>query len=527
MDKEQAHQILFDYKKGTSFKDFPEEIRSDPELVRLAVEKDCKNIAYVNSELLNNREFILDLIARVFFGSNSGLLSLLPAYYRSDKEVVLAIVSSWDCESLKDASSELRNDPDVVMTAMFKNGILWSPLVYEFAGDKLLADKEFLEKCLAKLKLFGRPEKKDIATSLKNWHKLAIAKGKGGDAKDLEDIKIKLKTLKKDMQKASDSYDRELAYKALKDVISSAKSFSSNPTVMKQLVEIDYMQYDYGVFPKGESIAIISSNLLKDKKFTSSLMKVTKGEVLNKLPDTFRSDGQFIKENIGEKTKADSLNKALRIDMHFMLEVAQLIPEYQFKDYPDKSFWNDRDFALKILKIDGMFLEHLSANLKGDRDIVFAALSSKPNSVMYADPKFYKDREYMGLAIEGECSFAVERLREPLVSDINFLLESLSRIKKSEWGGLSNTARAVLGSVPLSLRKNKKLVIPCLEMNGWSIESVSEEIKYDKDILVAAFKSGAAVYRELDLKKLHDLYKPSELKTIIKNEYYLKEVLAG
>lgn len=262
MDKEQAHQILFDFKKGTSLKDFPEDIRFDPELVRLAVEKDCKNITYANSELLNNREFMLDLIARTYFGSNAGFLSLLPAHYRSDKEVVSAIVSTWDCASLKDASIGLRNDPDVVITAMFKNGILWSPLVYEFAGDDLLADKEFLDKCLAQLKLFGRPEKKDIAISLKNWHKLAIAKSKGGEAKELEEIKIKLKTLKKDVQKAADSYDRERSNKVLKALISSAKSFSSNPTVMKQLIEIDYMQDNYGVFPRGESVAIVSKNFL-------------------------------------------------------------------------------------------------------------------------------------------------------------------------------------------------------------------------------------------------------------------------
>jgi hypothetical protein len=94
-------------------------------------------------------------------------------------------------------------------------------------------------------------------------------------------------------------------------------------------------------------------------------------------------------------------------------------------------------------------------------------------------------------------------------------------------GGQTNIARDVLKSVPLTLRRNKQLVILCLELNGWSIESVPDEIKYDKDILVAAFKSGAAVYKDLDLKKLLTLYKPTELKTIIKNEYYLKEVLAG
>ena len=67
-------------------------------------------------------------------------------------------------------------------------------------------------------------------------------------------------------------------------------------------------------------------------------------------------------------------------------------------------------------------------------------------------------------------------------------------------------------TVPLTLRSNKELVIPCLELNGWAIESVPEEIKYDKDVLKAAFKSGAAAYKELDLKKLRTLYTKPELK---------------
>jgi hypothetical protein len=296
---------------------------------------------------------------------------------------------------------------------------------------------------------------------------------------------------------------------------------------MKQLIEIDYMQDNYGVFPRGDSVAIVSKKLLDDTKFSSSLMKVTKGEVLGKLSEAYKSDSKFIKENIGEKTKADSLSNKLRSDKQFMLEIAQLISGFQFKDFPDKTFWNDKAFALDVLKIDGLLLEHVSTSLKGDHDIVFLALSTNPYSVIYADSKFYKDRDYMGLAIEKGSSSAMDVLREPLISDVDFLLESLSKIKRSEWGGLSNIARKVLRTVPLTLRGNKKLAITCLELNGWSIESVPEEIKYDKEILVAAFKSGAAVYKDLDLKKLLALYKPAELKSMIKNEYYLKEVLAG
>ena len=122
------------------------------------------------------------------------------------------------------------------------------------------------------------------------------------------------------MQKASDSYDREHAHKALKELISFARSFSSNPTVMKQLIEIDYLQSDYGVFPRGESVSIVSNKLLEDTKFASAIMKVTKGEVLNKLPDTYRSDSQFIKDNISEKTKVQNIYRRFTIFNHSIAE---------------------------------------------------------------------------------------------------------------------------------------------------------------------------------------------------------------
>lgn len=524
MDKDQAYKILSENEKGPSFKDFPESLKKDPELARLAVEKHVDNIAYINKKLLEDRNFILDLVGRVFIRSNAGLLKLLPESYRSDREVVMAVMSTWDCESLKDASDELRNDHEVVWNAMFKNGLLWSPLVYEFAGEKVLGDKEFLDRCLNEIKSFRGAAKKDISTSLKNWHKLSLAKNKGGDSAKIEEIKITLKDLKKEVREASDSYSRGKANKNIISLISSISSFNGNSTLMKLLVELDYSQYEYDQFVRGSSILIISEKLMADKKFASSLMKATNGEALAQLPEQCRRDEQFIRENIGEKTTADSLDKKLRSDINFMLDIAQLIRPFQFKEFPKKSLWGDKDFVLPVVRMNGIMIEYASPELKKDREIALAALVSSPYSVVYADPSLYQDKEYMQAALETDNGNAIECLREPLISDVSFLLDCLSRLKKKGVSGLSNMARAIFRTVPLALRKNKTLILACLELNGWAIENVPEEMRYEKDILAAAFKSGAAAHKELDLDKLRSLFSKSDFKKMIKNDFYIEEI---
>ncbi len=525
MEKEQAYKLLNESDDGECFKDFSESLKKDAELARIAVDKKPGNIRHISKTLLDNREFMLDLIARTNFLENTGFLSMIPAHYRSDKDIVLGILSTWDSSSLKHASDELRNDPDVVWCAMFKNGILWSPLAYEFAGKEILKDTDFLKKCVAELKSYRASHRQELIQSIKNWHKLALATEKGKDAGKIEEIKIKLKKLKKEMKEASNSYYREKASKELADIISSISDLGDNASLLKLLVEVDYLQNDYECKTRGKSTSVISKKLLEDEKFASSIMKVTEGEVLEKLPEKYRNNINFVKENIGEKTKASSLHSSLRENKEFLLELTHSVRIFKFKEFPIEKLWTDKDFVLSVVKINGLYLENAVDHLKKDKEIVFAALESYPYSVIYADPEFHKDREYMRLAMSSENSAAAECLREPLLSDLQFLLESISKIKKKKQSGLSNLTRSLMRTVPLTLRSNKELVIPCLELNGWAIESVPEEIKYDKDVLKAAFKSGAAAYKELDLKKLQTLYTKPELKEILKSDFYLNEIL--
>ncbi|WP_159077514.1 DUF4116 domain-containing protein [Polynucleobacter rarus] len=527
MNKDQAYQILSEYNEGSPFKDLPKNLREDPELARLAVEKDCNNILYLSKILLDDRSFILDLIGRVFIRSNARILTLLPKKYSFDREVVMAVLSTWDCESLQDASDELRNDCEVVWNAMFKNQLLWSPLVYEFAGKSVLIDKEFLDKCLNEIKSYRGPANKEIANSLKNWHRISLAKNKGDDFGKIEELKISLKNLKKEVREATDFYGRERANKNLINLMATISSFNGNAALMKLLVEIDYSQYEYDQLVRGNSILQISEKLMADQKFVTSLMKVTKGEVLGQLPKQYKTDKQFIKDNIGEKTKADSFDQKLCSEISFMLEMAKLIESSQFEKFPKKSLWADKNFVLPIVQYNGLMIKNVTSQLKKDREIALAALNSSPYSVIYSDPSFYSDKSYMLEALKTDNGNAIECLREPLMSDVDFFLECLLPLKKKTSGSLSKMARAILRSVPLALRKNKKLIIPCLEMNGWAIENVPEEIKYDRDVLEAAFKSGAAVYVEFDLMKLRTLYNERDLRKIIKNESYLNAVMNG
>ena len=73
-------------------------------------------------------------------------------------------------------------------------------------------------------------------------------------------------------------------------------------------------------------------------------------------------------------------------------------------------------------------------------------------------------------------------------------------------------ARNIMRSVGYELKKDIELAKACVAVNGWAIESVDDSIKYDKDVLTAAFKSGAHVYKELDIEKLKSLFDITQIR---------------
>lgn len=487
------------------------------EYVMTAVGDACESIQFADPAFLEDRTLMWELVSRVHV--SRGFLEKLPEKYRADREMVMAILAS-DYESFRFVDPVLRADPEVVWQAMFKCNILYAPRAFEYADAAVQRDKAFVNRVLAELKGFRASGRQELVDLVKACHKQAVAATKGDQAAAVEGFKTELKTLKKQLKEAGFSqYERKVVNNALQDLAQRLKAVGDNRTLMKQLLELDFLQKDYSDLPRGFSLQAIAPKLLNDRKFLAVAMEVTSGEVLGYLDPVWQDDAGFILENAAGKLKPEHVSGRLRQDHDFLLGLAHSLRAYEFKVFPVSSLWDDEAFVRALLSLDYAYLEQATPRWQRDRAIVELACQDSWNALHFADPVFYNDRELMGQALMANVSYAAENLREPLRSDVDF---QIACVRQIESAGQSNVARELLRHAPTALREHCAFLIACLEKNGWGIESVPESLKYEEDILRAAFSSGAWIHKSLDIEILKQRYNKATLQEMIANPQILE-----
>ena len=159
--------------RGDSLAFVPQSRRGDPELLEIAYASRASALAHLPVAMLQDREFVLDFVTE--HRAKEGLLQHLPAQYAQDREVLMQILAH-DAASLQFACEGLRDDPEIVLHAMFKPMLNEVPAMgFEFAGAVLRKDKSFLTKVLERLKGYRPDYRKRVTTAIKDAHKLALA----------------------------------------------------------------------------------------------------------------------------------------------------------------------------------------------------------------------------------------------------------------------------------------------------------------------------------------------------------------
>lgn len=501
----------------------PEKRRGDSELLSIAYRENSKAIVHIPPALLEDREFILDMVTQQL--PKEGLLQYLPEQYANDREVVMQILTK-DAASLKFVSELLRNDQQVVLHAMFSPSINDLPAMgFEFASPTIRKDKAIVATALERLKAYRPDYRRQASTSIKDVHKLALAADKGAVAAEVTDLKAVLRDIRKSLQgKPVGSWETAQQSERLESIRHRLIACNNNPTLMTAWVEADYLRHPLYCNSVGESVENISDTLMKDHKFLVGLMRASNGAVLAKFDPAIQGDSAFVLSTIGHGTPKESIAPALRRDPAFL---AGLIGRLEFisqiREIPDPSMWQDRTFVMMMVALRGSLLDSASAELKADPEVVRTAFSQDRSSLGYADPSFFTDREFMGNALKSGAPAAADHLAEPLLSDIDFLIECLSGASKGE---SSTMARTLLKRVPRKVRSDKGFLSICLKCNGWGIESVPESLQYDADVLAAAFSSGASVWKILDRDRLRTKFSRVELEKMVQSQENLDAIFA-
>eukprot|EP01043_Picozoa_sp_COSAG02_P075530 COSAG02_NODE_15618_length_1155_cov_0.929924_1_plen_279_part_00 len=114
---------------------------------------------------------------------------------------------------------------------------------------------------------------------------------------------------------------------------------------------------------------------------------------------------------------------------------------------------NDRDLMLAAVRVNGDCIEHISPDLKADREVVAEAVSAPGYQLMYA--------------------------ADELQSDTDMIIGELV--------GAGDKAYGVLGMVDRKLRESsREIIVAAVKEHGHCLKYASDELKDDEDVVLIA-----------------------------------------
>jgi hypothetical protein len=497
------------------FKYIMPELKDNEDIVFLALKEDINNFEHISNRLQEDTSFLKEIIDSLIIDED--FVKKLSDSVLKDRELTQLILKKVPY-SFPLIFEEYKFDLDIVYGAMFDSGLLHAPLfVYESTPLEIRQNKDFNEKCLSAASKF-RSERGKTINKLKSIHNLAVAESNGEQDLRKEQIKEKLKDFKSSFKRDSYGYSFEYNNKEFDIFLDSDLStVSSDNQIMKMLVKVDFLRDGYNK-KAGKSLEKISEDLRNDVGFICSILKETDSSVYRCLEDVWKCNKDILMEYINSNISPEDIPKSLRNDKGFILELAMKNP-YSARRVVSPEILNNKDFVKQYLKIDGHILSDLPTKMKSEKEIIYIAISSGDDVLSHANKNILYDKEVILEAIRNGGSRFITHLPLTVTSDRSFILSLIDEYDVYQEDALyrkspKNIARDILQSIPLEFKKDKEFCQPFILLNGWGINNLDESIKYDIDILKAAFSSGCHVYKDLDMDKIKTLY-PQDYHDII------------
>ena len=146
-------------------------------------------------------------------------------------------------------------------------------------------------------------------------------------------------------------------------------------------------------------------------------------------------------------------------------------------EFADDSLKGDREIVLAAFQQDGDSLKNADDSLKGDRDIVLAAVQQHGHSLQYADDSLKGDREIVLAAVQQHW-YSLKYADDSLKGDREIVLAAVQQHGHS------------LQYADDSLKGDREIVLAAVQ-HGYSLEDADDSLKGDREIVLAAVQQHA------------------------------------
>ena len=242
---------------------------------------------------------------------------------------------------------------------------------------------------------------------------------------------------------------------------------------MNKNSQILFYEDSSNVSENKESVAYNSEIRLADAVFQATLFQ--NGDVLEMLPVEKKADEVTIE--IAVRSSPDALR------------------------YACEDIKANKDFMMRLLRVEGFALKHVAENLKKSSEVVLCAVRSNGLALQFADTLLKGDKELVMEAVTNNGSalqFASADLRNSkdvvctAIRTFPLSLEHASNTLKSNIDIVRSAVVAdglALVFASKSMQENKSIVAAAVCSDGMALRFASESLCEDKDIVYSAFQS--------------------------------------
>lgn len=375
-----------------------EENRNNPDIVKEAIKLDGLALQYASEKLKNNPEIVLLAIEK-----NLDAFSFASKDLQNNKEFLLKILEKQPY-CLQHMDEKFLNDSDIIYTSILHSK---SNAFYQLASVELKKDINFV------LKLVKRSEA--ILKHLsKEWFNNELV--------TLTAVQYSNTALEYFPDEIKNDFNHMLRY------------ININPENMKYASEdlrnnIDFVRMV--ICRDGTQIKYASDNLKEDKSLVYSAV-LNSYSALNHVDEKYKNDidlmkivvarsnsrNEIMNSFIGDELKAniDFINYALCVSLEY-ISIASF------------DIQNDKDYILKLMKMNPSVYEHLNSNMRGDLDVNYLAMDYNYNYLDKADKSIKNNADFLCYMLDNYCN-------DPISKQIvrrNIGAELSDQIKMDTW----------------------------------------------------------------------------------------------
>jgi hypothetical protein len=435
---------------------FGENLRSDREIMMMAVSSDGSVLQFASDELKADREIVKTACSRDGCALEFASLSL-----RADRDIVKAACAKNGC-ALEFASSELQNDKVIASAACASDG-----LALRYASGELQADQEIVKAackshgfalhfCAHKIRKLLISDKEFVISAIRN---------KGGDV-----LSIAPSEMRNDESVALEAIKNECSLEYVPQRMRESKSF-----ILKALARKPGL-YDNLPIEQQQDRDITLAALLGGYDPDEESFDV--------MPMHFPDDRDIARAALIADITYSGGNKSIEIQDRFPdllaeREILLCIMEHAHRDTSlldlvlasaPREFWRDKDFMLSMCSHGDDAFYYVSPELKNDRDIVQKAMEHNRSTLLHTSDDFQRQNPDLVLNyINDLCWFEGDS-----ALDRNAVLAFTSKFEN-----------LILKEVPIALRGDRDLVRAAVSRRSEELQYATAELKDDRDFILS------------------------------------------